>query len=214
MKDSNQAPQVKPVQEGYMRNRKGHLVEEQFVDPYDLEMNAFVLRHLEKALQIQTMLAKFKQEVYEDCIAYQELIAEKYDTKIGGSKGGVSFTTYDGEHQIRISVQDRICMGVELKVAETLLKEVANEWAQGARAEVKHLIHRLFETDNEGNISVSKVLDFRRSYKSISKDERWIKAMNAIDDSIKIVGSKSYLNFKKRNSEGKYFNIPLDISKL
>ncbi|MGR6833616.1 hypothetical protein [Aliivibrio wodanis] len=50
MKDSNQAPQVKPVQEGYMRNRKGHLVEEQFVDPYDLEMNAFVLRHLETSV--------------------------------------------------------------------------------------------------------------------------------------------------------------------
>ncbi|MGR6833615.1 DUF3164 family protein [Aliivibrio wodanis] len=165
-------------------------------------------------MQIQTMLAEFKQAVYEDCIAYQELIAEKYDTKIGGSKGGVSFTSYDGEHQIRISVQERICMGVELKVAEALLKECANEWAEDARPEVKNLIHGLFETDKEGGISASKILSFRRTYKSLSKDLRWTKAMDAIGDAIKVVGSKTYLNFKKRNSEGKYFNIPLDISKL
>ncbi|EOS9900230.1 DUF3164 family protein, partial [Vibrio cholerae] len=29
-----------------------------------------------------------------------------------------------------------------------------------------------------------------------------------------VVGSKTYLNFKERNSEEKYINIPLDIAKL
>ncbi|AYO22462.1 DUF3164 family protein [Vibrio parahaemolyticus] len=202
------------VPQGYMKNRKGHLVEEKLVDPYDLEMNAFVLKHTKRALELQAALRQFKQDVYEDCAAFQELLAEKYDTKVGGSKGGVSFTSYDGKTQIRICVQDRITMGPELQVAEVLVKECANEWVEGARSELKALVHKVFETDKEGNISASKILEFRRDYKSVSDDERWLKAMDAIGDAIKVVGSKSYLNFKERNAEGKYLNIPLDISKL
>ena len=202
------------IPEGYMRNRKGHLVENQLVDPYDLEMDAFVEKHIIHALEIQQLMREFKQTVYEDCLAFQELLAEKYDTKIGGSKGGVSFTSFDGQKQIRISIQDRITLGPELKVAESIIKECANEWAKGARPELKMMAHKVFDADKEGNISTSKILGFRSDYKHISEDIRWEKAMDAIGDAIKIVGSKSYLNFKERNAEGKYFNIPLDISKV
>jgi len=210
MKSQN-SPQVP---EGFMRNRKGHLVEESMIDAYDLEMDAFVNKHIARAIEIQEIIRSFKTEVSEDCVSFQELLEEKYGAKLGGKKGGVSFTSYDGEHQIRISVQDRITMGPELRVAEKLLKECAHEWAQGARSEVKAIINDLFETNKEGDISVSKILEFRRDYKNISADERWIKGMEAIGDAIRVVGSKSYLNFKKRNPEGKYHNIPLDIAKL
>ncbi|HDZ9236829.1 TPA: DUF3164 family protein [Vibrio cholerae] len=200
--------------QGWKLDRKGRLVQEANIDPYDIEMDAFVMKHVKKALEIQALLRDFKKEVYEDCCAFQELIAEKYDTKIGGSKGGVSFTSFDGKKQIRICVQDRLVLGPELKVAEKLLKECGNEWAQDSRREVKPFIDDAFETDKEGSISVSKVLGFRRKYKNISDDPRWVNSMEAIGDAIQVVGSKTYLNFKERNSEEKYINIPLDIAKL
>lgn len=199
---------------GYMRNRKGHLVEETLIDPYDLEMDAFVKKHTQRAFEIQKTMREFKLAVYEDCLAFQELLAEKYEAKIGGSKGGVSFTSFDGQHQIRISVQDRTVLGPELKVAETLIKECANEWAEGASPELKIIVHTVFETDKEGNISTGKILKFRRDYKSASADIRWQNAMDAIGDAINVIGSKTYLNFKKRNGEGKYQDIPLSIAKL
>lgn len=202
------------IPQGWRLDRKGRLVQENDIDAYDVEMDAFVSKHLQKALELQAQLREFKKTVYEDCLAFQELIAEKYDTKIGGKKGGMSFTSFDGKHQIRICVQDRFTFGPELKVAEKLMKECANEWAETSRSEVKSIILGLFETDKEGGISVKKVMDFRRQYKDISQDSRWIKAMDAIDEALRVVGSKSYLNFKQRNGEDKYLNIPLDIAKL
>jgi hypothetical protein len=208
MTNQTQAP------EGWKLDRKGRLVLESNIDAYDIEMDAFVTKHIKKALEIQAMLRQFKTEVYEDCCAFQELLAEKYDTKIGGSKGGVSFTSFDGKNQIRICVQDRLVLGPELKVAEELLKECANEWVKDSRREVKPFIDDAFETDKEGSISVSKVLGFRRKFKNVSDDPRWVSAMEAIGDAIQVVGSKTYLNFKERNWEDKYINIPLDIAKL
>ncbi len=202
------------IPQGWKKDRKGRLVQESDINPYDVEMDAFVMKHIAKAMEIQTMMREFKKEVYADCIAFQELVAEKYETKIGGKKGGVSFTSFDGKKQIRIAVQDRFTFGPELKVAEKLMKECANEWSESARHELKLIIHGLFETDKEGSISVAKIMDFRRTYKNISEDSRWIQAMDAIDDALRVVGSKSYLNFKERNSEDKYLNIPLDIAKL
>jgi hypothetical protein len=199
---------------GYMKNRKGHLVIESEVDAYDIEMNAFVLNLVTEAEAIQKTLREFKQRVYGECMAFQELIAEKYNTKIGGEKGGASFTSFDGKKQIRICYQDRFTFGPELKVAEHLMKACAKEWSEDSRNEVKSIINGLFETDNEGNISVSKIMDFRRQYKNISQDERWVESMKAIDDALRVVGSKMYLNFKERNAEDKYVNIPLDIAKL
>lgn len=202
------------IPEGWKLDRKGRLVKESNIDAYDIEMDAFVMKHIAKAMEIQTLMREFKKEVYEDCLAFQELVAEKYETKIGGKKGGVSFTSFDGKKQIRICVQDRFVFGPELKVAEQLMKECASEWSSVAPDELKAIIHELFETDTEGSISVSKVLDFRRRFKNVSEDSRWIQAMTAIDDALRVVGSKSYLNFKQRNGEDKYLNIPLDIAKL
>ncbi|AMG01331.1 DUF3164 domain-containing protein [Vibrio harveyi] len=199
---------------GWMADRKGRLVKESDIDGYELEMDAFVTKHIKRALEIQALMRTFKQEVYDDCLAFQQLIAEKYNTKVGGKKGGVSFTSFDGKTQIRICVQDRFVLGPELKIAEKLMKECAREWSDNSRDELKAIIHGLFETDKEGSISVSKIMDFRRTYKNVSEDPRWIQSMKAIDDALKVVGSKSYLNFKERNQEGKYLNIPLDISKL
>ncbi|EOB9552166.1 DUF3164 family protein [Vibrio vulnificus] len=213
MQSTNQ-PRETEIPQGWKLDRKGRLVQESDIDAYDIEMDAFVMKHINKALEIKTMMSEFKEEVYADCYAFMELLAEKYDTKVGGKKGGVSFTSFDGKKQIRICVQDRFVLGPELKVAEKLMKECAKDWSSKSEREIKTIIHGLFETDKEGSISVSKIMDFRRKYKNVSEDPRWIKAMEAIDDALRVVGSKTYLNFKERNGEDKYLNIPLDIAKL
>ncbi len=200
--------------EGWKLNRKGHAVKESDIDPYDVEMDAFVLKHINKARELQNQMRALKEAVYSDCLAFQELVAEKYGVNIGGKKGGASFTSFDGKHQVRICVQDRFTFGPELKVAEALIKECVAEWAEHAPGELSAIAHKLFETDKEGDISVQKVMEFRRDYKDISSDSRWVRAMDAISDALRVIGSKSYLNFKERNAEGKLLNIPLDIAKL
>lgn len=201
---------------GYMKNRKGHLVPAETVSGYDIEMNDFVLKHVAAARQIQEQLKAFKMGVYDDCYAFIDLLAEKYEAKkrLGGEKGNVTFSAFDGSVQVTISIQDKIKMGPELKIAEDLIKECVDDWSEGARKEFKAIAYDAFKVDKEGNISTSAILGFRRNHKEVSDDPRWEKGMDAIADAIMVVGSKSYLNFKERNSEGKLRNIPLDLAAL
>ncbi len=201
---------------GYMKNRKGHLVPSETVSAYDVEMNDFVLKHVAAARELQTQLKAFKTSVYDDCHAFIDLLAEKYEAKkrLGGEKGNVTFSAFDGSVQVTISIQDKVKMGPELKVAEDLIKECVDDWSEGVRKEFKAIAYDAFKVDKEGNISTSAILGFRRNHKEVSDDPRWEKGMDAIADAIMVVGSKSYLNFKERNSEGKLRNIPLDLAAL
>ncbi len=204
------------IPEGYMKDRKGRLNPIETVSDYDIEMNDFVLKHVAKAREVQASLKAFKQSVYDDCYAFIDLLAEKYESKrrLGGKKGNVTFSAFDGSVQVNISIQDRVKLGPELKIAEELIKECAEEWAETSRREVKAIVHQVFEVNKEGSLSTSEILGFRRKYKDISDDERWVRGMDAIADAIMVVGSKSYLNFKERNAEGKLQNIPLDLAAL
>ncbi|HDL4195665.1 TPA: DUF3164 family protein, partial [Mannheimia haemolytica] len=43
-------------------------------------------------------------------------------------------------------------------------------------------------------------------------DARWNQAMTAISDSVQVIGSKGYIRFYKRDENGKYQPISLDMA--
>ncbi|KLV09592.1 sulfate transporter [Photobacterium aquae] len=209
----NTQPTAAP--EGYMLDSKKRLVPVATVDDYDIEINDFVIKHIAEARRIQDILKTFKRDVYEDCYAFLELLAEKYETKKkrGGAKGGFSFSSYDGQLQIKITVQDRITFGPELQVAKELIDECVHDWSSDANDYLKVLINDAFEVDREGNLNTGRILSLRK-HKDKIRDQRWVNAMEAIADAVMVTGSKTYLNFRQRNSEGKLNNIPLDLAAL
>ncbi|MDO6542792.1 DUF3164 family protein [Photobacterium sanguinicancri] len=213
--NTQEATKVSEVPHGYMLDSKQRLVPVSTVDDYDIEINDFVEKHISEARNIQQTLKTFKRKVYEDCYAFLELLAEKYETKKkrGGAKGGFSFSSYDGALQIKITVQDRITFGPELQIAKELIDECVQDWSSDANDYLKVLINDAFEVDREGNLNTGRILSLRK-HKDKIIDQRWINAMEAIADAIMVTGSKTYLNFRERTSEGKLINIPLDLAAL
>lgn len=213
--NTQETKSVGEVQEGYMLDSKQRLVPISMVDDYDMEINDFVNKHVKEARNIQGILKAFKRAVFDDCYAFQELLAEKYESKKkkGGAKGGFSFTSYDGQLQIKITVQDRITFGPELQVAKELIDECVQDWSSDANDYLKVLVNDAFEVDREGNLNTGRILSLRK-HKDKINDERWVNAMEAIADAIMVTGSKTYLNFRERTSEGKLANIPLDLAAL
>ncbi len=70
--------------------------------------------------------------------------------------------------------------------------------------------------DKEGNLSTNRILGLRRVE---INDERWLKAMDAISDSLQVINSKSYIRLYERNdndsgNNGKYEPVPLDIASI
>ncbi len=193
----------------YLKDRKGRLVPIKQIDEHDIEMDAFVRKQVSKAKELQAVLRQFKQNAFDDCYAFMGLLAEKYNRKIGGQKGNVTFSTFDGSMQIRIAVQDTLTFGPELQIAKQIIDECLNDWAKDANQNLKTLITDAFEVDKEGELNTGRILSLRRIK---IQDKRWEQAMDAISESLRIAVSKTYINFKEKDHIGKYNNISLDIA--
>lgn len=157
-------------------------------------------------------LKEFKDICFTEVSEFVNLSAKEYDTTLGGKKGNVTLYSYDGSIKIQIAIHENIRFDERLQAAKSLMDECANDWVKGARPELVTFINDAFQVDKQGEISVGRILALRRHD---IDDERWKRAMQAIADSIQVVGSKSYVRFYKRvaNSD-QYQPLSLDIASI
>ncbi|MFA0026860.1 DUF3164 family protein, partial [Vibrio sp. 10N.261.49.A5] len=84
-------------------------------------------------------------------------------------------------------------------------------WNENSSDEIKALVDLSFRVNKQGHIDVNQVLSLRQL--NIT-DPDWLEAMDAIADSIKVVGKTPYLRIYERQGDGQYKQIALDIAKL
>ena len=194
----------------YMRDAKGALMPVSLVKDADKLEDQLVRKMMGFALDLNEEIARFKSHCHADVGAFIQLLEEKYQASRGGAKGNVTFTSYDGCFKVQVAVADRITFGAGLQVAKGLIDECLAEWSSDARPELKALVNEAFRTDSEGEVSRDAV--FRLMRMDIT-DPRWLKAMEALKDSIKVVGSKSYVRFYRRpDSEAKWEAVTIDLA--
>jgi len=195
----------------YMPRADGAMVPIETVKEKDRVQDQMVRDLFAEAVAQSDRLAAFKAKAFADTQAMLRLLEEKYKAKgPGGAKGNTSWFSYDGLMRIQIQVADLIRFGPELQVAKALLEECVSEWVEGARAELRVIVMDAFRKDKAGEIRTGAVLALRR-YEI--EDERWKRAMEAIADSIIVLGSKSYIRFSHRpHLEAPWENVSLDIA--
>ena len=171
-------------------------------------MQAFV----RKAEIVPGVLKDFKAEVFGDIAAFVELSAEQYGAKTGGKKGNVTLYSFDGQYKVQRAVSETLQFDERIQAAKSLIEECLQDWTAGSRDELKTIIDRAFDVDKEGNLNTNKILALRRVD---IKDERWRRAMDAISDSVQVIGSKSYVRIYKRiGNTDKYAPISLDLASI
>lgn len=195
--------------EGYMENAQGHQVPLAQVQEIDKARHELVMEKVAKAKVMRKALAELKAEIMDDVGAFIQLSAEKYEVKVGGNKGNVSLLSFDGRYKIVRQVAENITFDERLQAAKALIDECLRDWTKDARSEIQAIIDQAFQVDKEGNLSTSRVLGLRRL--NIT-DERWLRAMQAIGDSIQITGTKPYVRVYERRDNGSYTAIPLDMA--
>jgi len=198
------------VPEGTLEDSKGRFVPRDAIKPVDLLRHELVIDMIGKVEQMSAQLAIFREQMYSEVESFLQLVASEYDTHLGGPKGNISLTSYDGRLKVQIAVAERIVFDERIQVAKTLVDECIHEWTEESRSEVRVLVDHAFQVDKEGKISLGRVLGLTRID---IKDPKWQRAMDAIRDSMKVVDSKSYIRFYKRPSvEDKFQMITLDVS--
>lgn len=205
-------PEQRHIPDGYLEDQAGRLVPVAKVKQIDLTRNELVNKLVIRAKETQTMLAKFKLDALDELNAFVDLSAMEYDITLGGKKGNVTLTTYDGRYKVQRSIADHLLFDERLQVAKELIDDCIHRWAKDSAAEIRVLVDHAFQVDKEGKISTGRVLGLRRLD---IKDREWLKAMEAIADSIQITGSKTYIRLYERIGQSDSWKpIPLDIAAL
>jgi hypothetical protein len=180
------------------------------VKPVDLLMDQTVRKMMEHALQLNAQIARFKGHCFDDVGSFQALIAEKYGATVGGKKGNLTLTSFDGCAKVQVQVADLITFGPELQAAKTLIDECLNEWSAASRDELRAIVTRAFNVDKEGRINRAELFMLLRVEIA---DERWKRAMDAIRDSIRVIGSKTYIRFYERDGADKpWRGVTIDLA--
>ena len=196
--------------EGYVPDAKGRLVPKGLVRPEDLLEDQAVRTILAYGLDLADQIARFRAHTFADLGELMDILAEKYGRTRGGRKGNCTFTSYDGRFRVVVQVQDSLTFGPQLHVAKQLVDECLDDWTCTSRDEIKVLVQHAFETDKEG--LVNRVAVFRLLRIEID-DPRWRQAQNAIRDSIRTAGSKTYVRlYYRRGHEHPWRAVPIDIA--
>jgi hypothetical protein len=196
---------------GTRKNAKGHFVPEAMIKPTDILIDDLINGMAEHWKRQKDALAEFKRRSFEDVHALVAAINENYGVKKGGEKGNIQLFSYDGTYKLIVAVAETITFGPELQAAREMINECLKTWSSDAQPELQTIVSEAFATDGQGAVSVARILMLRRY--NIT-DELWLRAMAAINDSVRVMGSKQYMRLYERNECGAYLPIPLDIAAL
>jgi hypothetical protein len=196
----------------YMRDTSGRLVPLEAIKPEDLLMDDTARKVIAYAEDLSARIARFRGHTFDDIAATVDLMTEKYGRRLGGPKGNVTLTSFDGTLQVKVQVQDQITFGPELQKAKDLADACIARWAEGANPQVRALIQHAFQVDKEGRINRSALFQLRRMHVE-GGDADWTAAMEALSSAIRVIGSKEYVRFYRRDTpRGRWEPISIDLA--
>ena len=195
----------------YRTDARGALVPINSIKPSDLMRDDLIKEIIAKVTPLNAQLAELKRDVINDLRSFIDISANEYGVALGGKKGNVTLTSFDGAYRIQIAMQDTLHFDERLQAAKQLIDECLHEWTQNSGADLKTIVQAAFDVNKEGQINTSRVLGLRRLN---IQNEKWLQAMNILSDSIQVQASKEYVRFYQRNKAGKYELINLDIATL
>ncbi|KJZ05988.1 sulfate transporter, partial [Marinomonas sp. S3726] len=89
------------VPDGYRKDAKGHLVPEANITEQDLLRDQLVADLTKSAEALHKALADFKAVALRDIDDLVSIVGERYNVKLGGTKGNVSLTSFDGKYKVQ-----------------------------------------------------------------------------------------------------------------
>ncbi|PHS66347.1 MAG: sulfate transporter [Thalassobium sp.] len=200
------------IPDGFMKNAQGHLVPEALVREQDKLRDQVVTDLAMQAIHIHEALSAFKRKALADIADTIQIAADKWEVDLGGKKGNISLTSYNGEFKVQRVYAERITFSEELEAAKELFGRCLDRWTEKADNNIRALIDRAFRPNNSGQIRTAELLGLLRLE---IDDAEWQTAIEALQASINVSGSTVYVRVYKRIPDtDKYQLIPLDLASV
>lgn len=199
------------IPEGYRKNASGDLVLLSNIKEIDLLRDELVNSIAARALEKSGELSLFRTTVMDEIRSFVQTSADRFRAKMGGAKGNVTLFSFDGRFKVQMASQDYIAFDERIHAAKVLIDKCIKKWSEGSDVKIMALVNDAFQVDQAGNISIRRVLSLRQLD---INDRDWKNALDAISESIKVIGSKSYIRVYERDENGEYRPIALDVASV
>lgn len=201
---------VNTIPAGYAQDAKGRLVPENLIKPQQRLEDQTVRAIIDHARTLSAQIVRFRGHTFDDVATFMDTLGEQYGATKGGAKGNVTLTSFDGCLKVTVQVQGSLTFGPELQVAKDLFDACISEWSEGADDKIQALVSHAFQVDKQGQINREALFSLRRL--SID-DDGWRAAVDALNDSIRVQGSKQYVRFYQRSDpQERWQAITIDIA--
>lgn len=199
------------IPDGFRKNADGNLIAIANISHSQLVEDKLATRLCKRAKRVQDAMKSFKTAVFrENQRAIDDILTANGATR-GGQKGNVRWVSFDGLWKLEIQVRDRMEFGPELVAAQSLLSEYLSEVSTDANSDLRTLINAAFSVGEDQSCNVSDVLRLMRYQ---IKHPKWVAAMEAIKNAIRVTGTATYARFYEKNPRGEWEPISLDLAKL
>jgi hypothetical protein len=196
----------------YMGDGKGGFQPIETIKAQHLLEDETVRKILGYGIELSAQVARFKEHTFDDIGAFEAVLAQEYETKIGGEKGNKTLRSVDGLFKVQVQISDHFDFGPELQIAKTLVDECLNEWSANARPEIRAIVTDAFNTKKTGQINRNQIFMLLRLD---IDDKRWVSAMQAIRDAMRVVGSKTYVRcYQRPTHDAAWEAVSIDLAKV
>ena len=196
----------------YMRDARGRLTPLDLVPAKDQIQDEVVRKIVAYAEELSEEIARFRGHTMDDIGTFDALLEDEYGGHARQSvKGNRTYLSFDGCYKVQVQIAERVAFGPELQVARDLVDECLREWSSDSRDEIRALVEHAFQVDKEGEISRGSIYSLARLD---IDDQRWRKAVAAIHDAMRVVGSKAYVRIYRRETpEDAWAPVTIDLAK-
>ncbi|WP_295452042.1 DUF3164 family protein [uncultured Thiodictyon sp.] len=216
-------PAGEEIPDGWMMDAAGRLVRLANVREADRLQDEVARSLALEGLLLHELLKDYKARSLGDMADLAATVAKEYQAVIGGKRGNMTLTTFDGLWKVQRTYRDVISFGVEIQAAKQLVGECFEAWVARLRANgggpevdaivgnIEAVIDRAFVANKKGDLRTGPVLELLRTE---IDDPRWQTAMDALSESIEVSGSAVYVRVYRRGEADQYLPIPIDLASV
>jgi hypothetical protein len=202
------ALKVKEGRAVYWLDPDGEKVPEKYVPEHDKKRDKVVEEIFKRVKELENMMRKYKFEIANMANEYLNQMAEDFGEEW---KGNATLYNFSQDCGVEIKIHNRVTFDERLKVAKKKLDNYIKNIVKGSKKEVVVFVNNAFRTDQHGNLDRKEILKLKRMD---IDDPEWKAAMELIDKSQVVQGTKTYYNFKIKKEDGSWKNVVLNFSRI
>ena len=188
---------------------QGQSVPSAYVKPYDKARDKIARRILARFERAHAYLARLKAESLADI----ETLRASDGATLGGAKGNIQFSSFDGLVRIRVDARTLVDFDDRFRQAQSLIFAYVDELTGATdQGDVAEIIRAAFRPNGAGMLSRARVMGLLRLN---IKHVTWVQAMDLLRECQFVKSGKSYLYCEiKPNRDADFEPIPLDLAAI